>query len=220
MYWADPVALHTPLRFPHEYGAHPETLTEWWYITGWLKDATGSVLGMQMPFFSQPASCAGAESQRVCAQAVAFCARSAERSGCRSFTARPALVTGWIRSRCRFGEQTTDVHIDDWSLRLMGERYQAHIAARCRVSPSISSVRNRFCCRDRTVSAAKARCRARRAATTVSPISWSAGTSFRQGVHATCPGAPGSTMSGRTTTWRRRRRGGIRSGSIWMTAPR
>ena len=42
---------HVPLEFPRDHGAHPETLTEWWYITGWLKDAAGAALGMQITFF-------------------------------------------------------------------------------------------------------------------------------------------------------------------------
>jgi len=39
------------LHFPRDHGAHPATLTEWWYITGWLRDAAGAALGMQITFF-------------------------------------------------------------------------------------------------------------------------------------------------------------------------
>src|SRR3954469_9657464 len=39
------------LRFPHDHGAHPFKLTEWWYITGSLHDEAGRALGMQITFF-------------------------------------------------------------------------------------------------------------------------------------------------------------------------
>ncbi|SHG96241.1 lipocalin-like domain-containing protein [Massilia sp. CF038] len=39
------------LRFPADYGAHPEFKTEWWYVTGWLNTADGKPLGFQVTFF-------------------------------------------------------------------------------------------------------------------------------------------------------------------------
>ena len=27
------------LRFPRDHGSHPAFRTEWWYVTGWLRDA-------------------------------------------------------------------------------------------------------------------------------------------------------------------------------------
>lgn len=40
-----------PLRFPRDHGAHPQTRTEWWYLTGWLSRAGASDLGFQITFF-------------------------------------------------------------------------------------------------------------------------------------------------------------------------
>ena len=39
------------LAFPHDYGAHPEFQTEWWYVTGWVETPDGKPLGFQVTFF-------------------------------------------------------------------------------------------------------------------------------------------------------------------------
>ena len=41
----------TPLLFPADDGAHPAFRTEWWYVTGWLRDAQAHELGFQVTFF-------------------------------------------------------------------------------------------------------------------------------------------------------------------------
>ena len=33
-----PVVPGRVLAFPQDFGAHPDYRTEWWYITGWLRD--------------------------------------------------------------------------------------------------------------------------------------------------------------------------------------
>lgn len=55
-----------PLRFPRDFGAHPEFRTEWWYATGWLHaddaaDRAGAPsFGFQLTFFRSRAAHAGA----------------------------------------------------------------------------------------------------------------------------------------------------------------
>jgi predicted secreted hydrolase len=52
--WASdfaPVIEGRPLAFPADTGAHPGFRTEWWYITGWLTDETGTERGFQVTFF-------------------------------------------------------------------------------------------------------------------------------------------------------------------------
>lgn len=45
-----PPVLPRPLKFPRDFGAHPEFRTEWWYLTGWL--GTGAdAMGFQITFF-------------------------------------------------------------------------------------------------------------------------------------------------------------------------
>jgi len=65
------VATRAPLRFPRDFGAHPETRTEWWYVTGAL--AAGSRLwGFQITFFRVATAIAGAEASRFAARQVLF----------------------------------------------------------------------------------------------------------------------------------------------------
>jgi predicted secreted hydrolase len=57
----DAVSATRALVFPRDFGAHPETRTEWWYATGWLADAptagaadgatTKPAYGFQITFF-------------------------------------------------------------------------------------------------------------------------------------------------------------------------
>ena len=46
-----PVVPGRVLAFPQDFGAHPDYRTEWWYITGWLRDAAGVERGFQLTFF-------------------------------------------------------------------------------------------------------------------------------------------------------------------------
>ncbi len=45
------VSPERALRFPRDYGAHPDYRTEWWYVTGWLTDDAGVERGFQVTFF-------------------------------------------------------------------------------------------------------------------------------------------------------------------------
>ena len=51
-----PVVPQTPLRFPRDFGAHPDFRTEWWYATGWLQMPDGQPLGFQVTFFRSATS--------------------------------------------------------------------------------------------------------------------------------------------------------------------
>ncbi len=41
----------TVLEFPRDHGSHDAYRTEWWYVTGWLRDDRGEELGFQVTFF-------------------------------------------------------------------------------------------------------------------------------------------------------------------------
>jgi len=47
---ADAADAQTAIRFPADFGAHPQTRTEWWYITGSLQHGE-RVFGFQITFF-------------------------------------------------------------------------------------------------------------------------------------------------------------------------
>lgn len=119
------------LRFPRDHGSHPLFRTEWWYITGWLKnaslkDASMAEYGFQITFFRNRPRVAE-ESPSAFAPRQLLFAHAA--------IADPRL--GRLRhdqraARAGFGlaeaaEETTDVHIDDWSLALADDRYTGKI---------------------------------------------------------------------------------------------
>ena len=119
------------LVFPQDFGAHPAYRTEWWYITGWLRDEAGEARGFQLTFFrvrtriGEDNPSRFAPRQLVLAHAAVADAghgrlRHAERSG-RVF---PGLVEA--------EEGRTSVRVEDWFLEgsadLMGE-YRSRIEA-------------------------------------------------------------------------------------------
>jgi len=110
-----PVVPGRALVFPQDLGAHPDYRTEWWYITGWLRDGAGVERGFQLTFFrvrtriGEDNPSRFAPRQLVLAHAaVADPAlgrlRHAERSG----RAYPGLVEAL--------EGRTAVRVDDWFL--------------------------------------------------------------------------------------------------------
>ena len=60
-----------PLRFPADFGAHPDSRIEWWYVTGAL-DAGDRTWGFQITFFRVPTSLRGAEASRFAARQLLF----------------------------------------------------------------------------------------------------------------------------------------------------
>ena len=56
-------SAHSALRFPVDFGAHPRTRTEWWYLTGSLRAGTRR-WGFQLTFFRAATGIAGASGSR------------------------------------------------------------------------------------------------------------------------------------------------------------
>ena len=123
------VRTGTALAFPRDHGSHPEFRTEWWYITGWVRDDRGRDFGVQITFFRSRPGVAEASGSRFAPTQLLFAhAAIAE-------PAHGALRRDERAARAGFGlatasQTTTDVSIGDWSLRLEGDRYLARIAAR------------------------------------------------------------------------------------------
>jgi predicted secreted hydrolase len=105
----------TPLRFPRDFGAHPESRTEWWYVTGALDAGERSAIGFQVTFFRVSTSLGGAEASRFAARQLLF-----------AHAAVSDLAQGKLRhdqriARAGFGiaEASVDdtaVEIGDWRL--------------------------------------------------------------------------------------------------------
>jgi predicted secreted hydrolase len=117
------------VRFPRDAGAHPAFRSEWWYITGWVQDAGGNSFGVQVTFFRNRPRVAESNPSAFAPRQLLFA---------HAAIADPRL--GKLRhdqraARAGFGladaaEDTTAVWIDDWSLKLVGDRYVAAIVAR------------------------------------------------------------------------------------------
>lgn len=70
-------AAPRPLRFPADFGAHPDWRTEWWYVTGWLGEAADTAAptprhGFQITFFRQRSDLARDSRSRFAAQQLVF----------------------------------------------------------------------------------------------------------------------------------------------------
>lgn len=117
------------LVFPRDHGAHPQYRTEWWYVTGWLRDAGGNDFGFQVTFFrSRPGVQEDNPSAFAPRQLVfAHVAVSDSRNGRLRHDQRAARAVFELAG-AREGD--TDVWLDDWSLRRAGEDYVAHIDGR------------------------------------------------------------------------------------------
>lgn len=123
------VEAGTRLAFPRDHGAHPAYRTEWWYMTGWLRTASGEDLGFQVTFFrSRPPFDGGRKSAFAPTQVLLAHAALADPKFGRlrhdQRAARPALGLAGAR------EDKTDCWIDDWRLVQEGEAYRTKIVAR------------------------------------------------------------------------------------------
>jgi len=118
-----------PLSFPRDHGAHPAFRTEWWYVTGWLRDAAGTDCGIQITFFRNRPGVAEENTSAFAPRQLVF-AHAALAD-----PVRGQLVHDQRAARAGLGlagadEATTRAWIGDWSLALDGDAYAARIAAR------------------------------------------------------------------------------------------
>jgi len=117
------------LEFPRDHGSHPEYRTEWWYITGWVKGTDGIERGLQITFFRSRTGIGEDNPSRFAPTQLVFAhAALADAANGRLLHDQRAARAGLGLADAAVGR--TDVHIDDWSLKLSDEGYVARIAAR------------------------------------------------------------------------------------------
>jgi predicted secreted hydrolase len=117
------------LTFPRDHGSHPAFRTEWWYVTGWLRDARAGDLGVQITFFRTRPGVNEASASRFAAKELLFAhAAIADPRHGRLRHDQRAARAGFALAQA--SEATTDVRIGDWSLVLSGEVYRAQVTAR------------------------------------------------------------------------------------------
>ncbi|MGF7150039.1 putative secreted hydrolase [Sphingomonas zeicaulis] len=118
------------LRFPRDHGAHPAFRTEWWYVTGWLKTATGERLGFQVTFFRTRPPVDRSNPSRFAATQLLFAhaGLSDPRVGALLHDERAARQ-GFGLARARTGD--ADVRLRDWRLHRMSDgRWGTAVRAR------------------------------------------------------------------------------------------
>jgi predicted secreted hydrolase len=127
--WADkvqyPVVRPRPLEFPRDHGAHPDFRTEWWYVTGWLDGS----MGFQITFFRARPEEQSANPSTFTPRQVLF-AHAALSDPKRGHLLHDQIAARAGHSLAEAEVGRTGVWIDDWSLFLKGDRYQAKVAAR------------------------------------------------------------------------------------------
>ena len=114
------------LQFPRDEGSHPNFRIEWWYITGWLNEATGP-LGFQVTFFrARPDLKHDNPSAFTPRQILVAHAALSDPAEGRLLHVQRAARAGFDLADAEMGR--TRVWIDDWMLQQTGATYQARIA--------------------------------------------------------------------------------------------
>lgn len=124
-----PVVPDQALEFPRDFGAHPAFRNEWWYITGWVKDPRGEPFGIQITFFRNRPRVAETNPSRFAPRQLLFAhvAIADPRFGRLRHDERAAREGLGLAAA---EEPSTQVWIDDWSLKLDEVDYTARVAAR------------------------------------------------------------------------------------------
>lgn len=118
-----------PLQFPRDHGAHPDFRQEWWYVTGWLKTGRGDDLGFQITFFRTKLNVENSNPSTFTPRQVilAHAALADPGHGRLRHDERASRTALGLAGA---GEGTTKVWVDDWTLDLGTNGYEARIRAR------------------------------------------------------------------------------------------
>jgi predicted secreted hydrolase len=130
------LAAPAAIALPRDFGAHPESRIEWWYLTGAL-DVPGSAdpFGFQITFFrARNASIAADHPSAFAARQILFAhAALTDPVARRLFHDQRIARAGFGIASASEGD--TDVRLRDWALKREpradgGHRYLARVAAR------------------------------------------------------------------------------------------
>lgn len=125
-----PVTAGKPLSFPHDFGAHPDFRTEWWYVTGWLETPDGKPLGFQITFFRSATEHDADNPSRFAPKQliIAHAALSDPEAG-KLLHDQKIAREGFGRAYAKQGN--TDVKLEEWRFeRDAGGQYRATVPAR------------------------------------------------------------------------------------------
>jgi len=122
------VVAGRPLSFPRDYGSHPDFRNEWWYVTGWAKDAQGRDYGFQVTFFRHRPGVAEDSPSAFAPRQLLFAhVALTDAAGGRLHHDQRAARGGFGLAEAQ--REDTAVWIGDWSLRRDGETYRTRVEA-------------------------------------------------------------------------------------------
>lgn len=119
------------LQFPADFGAHPGSRIEWWYVTGAIADAAdaGAEYGFQLTFFrSRTAVAAGHPSRFAAAQLISAHAALTDLRAARLRHDQRIARAGFGLAFAAEGD--TRVAMRDWQLERSGPARESRYAAR------------------------------------------------------------------------------------------
>ena len=112
-----------PLTFPSDHGAHPDTRTEWWYVTGSLQSGSDN-FGFQITFFRSKTSVASDHPSRFAASQlhfahVALTDLQAKKMQHDQRIARGGAGSGFGRASAAQGD--TNLLLEGWTLKRIAD---------------------------------------------------------------------------------------------------
>lgn len=110
-----PVVPGLALSFPRDHGSHPDFRTEWWYITGQVKTASGVMLGVQVTFFRSRTGIEGSTRSRFSPSQLYF-AHAAIADARHGKLRHDQKVARGVNGLVSAAEQDANIRIDNWSL--------------------------------------------------------------------------------------------------------
>ncbi|MEN9474429.1 MAG: hypothetical protein RIS48_1149 [Pseudomonadota bacterium] len=126
------------LVFPADHGSHNPSRTEWWYLTGWLRDEAQRLYGFQVTFFRSRVDPAQGLRSRLAARQLLFAHAALTDVAAQAHWHDQALVR-WNGEPAEAPElqahaavQDTDVRLRGWSLQRQSDAgsYRTQIRAR------------------------------------------------------------------------------------------
>ncbi|WPL18552.1 putative secreted hydrolase [Thiorhodovibrio winogradskyi] len=121
-----PVTPERELRFPRDFGAHPDYRTEWWYITGWLTDNHGRERGFQVTFF-RSATGIGADNPSRFAPRQLILAHAALADPDTGHLLHDERATRELPPLAGLSREDTHAWIGDWLLKRDPDGYRTRV---------------------------------------------------------------------------------------------